>query len=112
MNCIIIGGRDFQNYNYLKDNIKNLNLNINTIVCGDAKGADTLGIKYAHENDIPIKIFPIDWKYGKTSYINRNIEMGDYADYLIAFWDGKSIGTKHMIDYMEAIGKPKTVFYY
>ena len=43
--------------------------------------------------------FPADWdKYGKAAGYKRNGEMARNADALIAFWDGKSRGTKHMID--------------
>ena len=36
--------------------------------------------------------------------------MGNYADVLIAFWDGSSRGTKHMIDYMKSLNKQVFIF--
>lgn len=46
-----------------------------------------------------MKRFPAKWKeYGKAAGFVRNSEMADYSDMLIAFWDGKSKGTKNMID--------------
>ena len=69
------------------------------IVSGTANGADKLGEKYANDNGYPIKQFSANWdKYGKSAGYKRNAQMADYADTLIAFWDGKSRGTKHMID--------------
>lgn len=69
------------------------------IVSGTANGADKLGEKYANEKGYLLKKFPADWdKYGKSAGFKRNVEMSNYADALIAFWDGKSKGTKHMID--------------
>lgn len=104
MKVIIAGSRSFNNYSKLKrvmDTISALE-----IVCGEARGADSLGRRYAEENGIPIKSFPAQWdKYGKAAGIIRNHEMGDYADYLVAFWDGQSRGTKDMINYMKALGK-------
>ena len=48
---------------------------------------------------IKIKYFPADWNtYGKSAGFVRNIEMAENATALIAFWDGKSSGTKHMIE--------------
>jgi hypothetical protein len=48
---------------------------------------------------VPLKIFPAQWSiYGKGAGYIRNREMAQYADALIAFWDGKSKGTKNMID--------------
>ena len=46
-----------------------------------------------------VKIIQADWqKYGKRAGPIRNKEMADYADTLIAFWDGQSRGTKNMIE--------------
>lgn len=69
------------------------------IVSGGARGADKLGERYAKEHNLRLKIFPADWdKYGKRAGYIRNTEMAEYANCLIAFWDGKSKGTAHMID--------------
>ena len=107
MKLIIAGGREFDDYNLLKIEVTNFtslvyNKNVDStleIVCGMARGADSLGERYAKENHIPIKYFPANWNlYGKSAGYIRNEEMGNYADHLIAFWDGKSKGTKNMID--------------
>ena len=48
---------------------------------------------------IPCEKYPADWdKYGKSAGYRRNEQMADNADSLIALWDGRSRGTKHMID--------------
>lgn len=69
------------------------------IICGKAKGTDTLGERFAKEQGYKIKYFPADWNtYGKSAGFVRNIEMPENADALIAFWNGKSSGAKHMIE--------------
>lgn len=79
------------------------------IVSGTARGADLLGEKYATENEIQIKRFPADWnRFGKSAGYKRNEEMANYADACICFWDGKSRGTKSMIDLAEKY-KLKTI---
>lgn len=101
MRVIIAGGRDFNDYEYLKltcdkvlANQKNLE-----IVSGTAKGADQLGEKYAKDKNYPINRYPADWdKYGKSAGHKRNTLMAENAEALIAFWDGGSRGTKNMID--------------
>lgn len=101
MKIIIAGGRDFNDYETLKRFCNHVLVNTPEfeIVSGTASGADTLGEKYASEVNKPIKRFPADWdKHGKSAGYKRNLEMADYADALIAFWDGQSKGTKHMID--------------
>ena len=69
------------------------------IVCGMARGVDMLGREWAHAMDMPVDEFPADWStYGKRAGYLRNEQMADNADALVALWDGKSPGTKHMID--------------
>ena len=100
MKFIIAGGRDFDNYELLKNSCNDLILQkVSEVVSGEARGADSLGEKWATENKIRVTLFPANWnKYGKSAGYKRNTQMADYADGLIAFWDGKSKGTKHMID--------------
>lgn len=101
---IIAGGRNFNDYNLLKEKVDNIISNKRKthqiyIVSGKARGADSLGEKYANENGLNIMEFPADWdKHGKSAGYKRNLEMAENADALIAFWDGESRGTKHMID--------------
>lgn len=98
---IIAGGRDFNDYQMLLNNIRPLLDYDQTIeiVSGCAPGADKLGEKFADFFELPISKFPANWsKHGKAAGPIRNLEMAKYADELIAFWDGKSKGTKNMID--------------
>lgn len=70
---------------------------ITEVVCGMAKGADSLGEDWAKRNKIPIKYFPADWdKYGRSAGPIRNGEMAKYGDALILLWDGKSSGSAGM----------------
>ena len=114
MKLIIAGGRDFNKGEVLYKTLYGLELDIiDEVVCGDAKGADTLGAEWAHMKSIPVKHFPAEWdKYGKAAGFIRNAEMADYADFLLAFWDGKSKGTAHMIKTMSIKKKPYLVFDY
>ena len=78
---------------------------ITEVVSGAARGVDRLGEQWAKENDIPIKQFIPDRDgLGKKAGHVRNREMGDYADALIALWDGESKGTKGMIEYAQKKG--------
>lgn len=101
---IIAGSRDFDNYpmlaetmDYMLSNVKD-NAEI-VVVCGKARGADTLGERYAQERGYQVDYYPADWnRYGKRAGYLRNEEMARNADALVAFWDGVSRGTKNMID--------------
>jgi len=99
---IVAGGRYFNDYELLKNKLdyilQNKLPNVE-IVSGTAKGADTLGERYAKENNLGIHRKPADWDtFGKSAGYRRNAEMADYSDGCVCFWDGKSRGTKHMID--------------
>lgn len=110
---IVAGSRTFQNYPLLCKELDKIREQIGEVVCGEARGADTLGRTYAYDNDIKIKSFPADWeRYGKSAGFVRNDQMAAYADKAIIFWDGKSVGSKDMIDKMEKLGKEVRVVYY
>lgn len=68
-------------------------------------GADYYGEQYAKERGFSLRRFPADWQqYGKRAGAVRNRQMAQYGDALIAFWDGKSKGTKIMIDEAQTAG--------
>lgn len=99
---VIAGGRDFSDYKLLRETMDNLLSKITdeiTVVCGQARGADTLGEQYAKEKGYDVDYYPADWaKYGRRAGYMRNEQMAQNADALAAFWDGKSRGTKSMIE--------------
>ena len=114
MKIIIAGGRDFNDYQLLCSKLDFLFQNVvPTIICGEARGADSLGKKYALEHNLQVISFPADWeKYGKSAGYIRNEQMAKEADALVAFWDGQSKGTKHMINIMKNLGKSVKVVKY
>ena len=112
MKTIVAGGRNFDHYPYLEQTLYD-HPEITEVVCGEARGADTLGKEWALDNKVPVASFPANWKvFGPRAGPMRNIQMGDYADQLVAFWDRKSRGTEHMINYMKSLGKPVHIYYY
>jgi hypothetical protein len=112
---IVAGGRDFQNYNLLKNKLDLLlssKENV-VIVSGCAKGADMLGEKYARQNNLVISFYPALWgQFGKQAGFGRNLEMAKNADACVCFWDGESTGTKHMIDTAKSLNLKLRVFNY
>lgn len=67
------------------------------IVSGGARGVDKAGESFAAIMNWPVKVFPYKSELGKAGGPVRNKEMAEYGTHLIAFWDGKSKGTKDMI---------------
>jgi len=117
---IIAGGRDFDDYKYMSSKLTELFENSAyfkgitiKIISGMAKGADSLAIRYADEHKLTKILFPANWKaYPRIAGFLRNNDMLSIATHLIAFWDGKSSGTKHMIDIAQEKGIPTWISKY
>lgn len=102
MKIIIAGSRGFSNAKLLEKEVDAFiareKIDEVVIVSGGAGGADALGELYAKKKGYLIQRFPANWKeFGKNAGIRRNIQMAEFADALIAFWDNESRGTHHMI---------------
>jgi len=99
---IVFGGRDFNDYELMERTLNNLLVNYEPeqviIVSGRARGADSLGERYAEEYGLRVESYPADWGgYGRGAGYIRNEEMAQVGDAAVGFWDGKSKGTAHMI---------------
>ena len=106
---IVAGGRKFSNAGLLARKLdhltKNLAIENMAIVSGCAAGADTLGAEWARARGIEVIEYPAEWdRLGKRAGYIRNEEMAKVATHLVAFWDGESRGTKHMIDLSNQYG--------
>lgn len=81
------------------------------IVSGGALGIDFLAEKFADKHKITKEIFLPDFRqYKRGAPLRRNKLIVDNADYILAFWDGKSKGTKYTIDYAKKSGKRVSVY--
>lgn len=111
----VVGGRNFRDYVLLKrvlDRLKN-RTNISTIVSGGAKGADSLGKRWAQENQVELIEFLPDWKtHGKKAGFIRNREIVESSTAIVAFWDGKSKGTQNTIQTAKKLNKKVLVINY
>ena len=77
------------------------------IVSGGAKGVDTCAIEYALAKGLKLTEFlPEYQRYGRGAPLKRNLQIIDYADCVLAFWDGQSRGTKFVIEHCKAQNKP------
>lgn len=120
MKVIIAGPRDFEDYSVVCEAIKASGFKIKEVVSGGAKGVDSLGERWADENNVPVQPFPAEWnnlkqkgavvatnswgkKYNKNAGFFRNELMAEYADALIAIETGTP-GTGHMIKTAKAEG--------
>jgi hypothetical protein len=105
---IIAGGRDFNDQALFYTTMRECPFEITEVVCGMARGADMMGHRWAKRNGSPVAEFPADWvRLGKRAGYARNRQMGEYADAIIAFPDGR--GTSNMVQIMVDLEKPVMV---
>src|SRR3954470_22491542 len=105
LRVIVAGSRNVTEFYIVARALNCCKLNIGEVVSGCARGVDSLGEQWARLSGIKVKQFPADWNaHGRGAGFIRNIEMARYADALVAIWDGKSPGTKHMIETAVKLG--------
>jgi hypothetical protein len=92
MKLIIAGSRTFTDYQLLCQTLAPEKHRITQVIIGGARGADRLGIRWALSHSV-----------------RRNYQMAQAGDLLLAFWDGRSAGTRHLIGCMQQLGKPVVV---
>lgn len=84
---------------------------VTEIVSGGARGVDTCARVYARSHQIKLTEFLPEYrKYGRSAPLKRNITIIEYADLVLAFWDGTSHGTKFVIDNCKKRGVPVRVY--
>lgn len=99
MKTIIAGPRSVTSFKELLQAASQIDWEITEVVSGHARGADTLGERYANATNTPLTVYKANWpKFGKSAGYIRNAEMAKYADALLLIWDGESKGSKHMFD--------------
>lgn len=116
---IVAGGRDFADrrtmqikFMELVDELDAKGFDV-SVVSGMARGADRLAYEMSKELGAQCYEFPADWDtYGKRAGYLRNEAMADFADGLLAFWDGESRGTQHMISIAQEAGMPVRIVNY
>jgi hypothetical protein len=116
MKLAVVGTRSFKDKSFVYKQIKNLinsGIKITQIISGGATGPDRFGKEFAEENKIPFILFEADWsdlkepcfikindkgeKYNALAGFKRNNQIVENCTVMLAFWDGKSQGTKDVI---------------
>jgi hypothetical protein len=111
----IVGSRTYEDRNKLfkrcDEFVEEYGFEHVTVLYGMAKGADSLGRDWAKLRGHTIENFPALWhRYGRAAGPIRNEQMAKHTDYVLAFWNGRSSGTKDMINTSRALGKPVFIF--
>jgi hypothetical protein len=98
MRMAIVGSRNWKDQGAIRKFLADLPSDT-IIISGGAAGVDTMAEHFATERGLATEILKPDWnKNGKSAGILRNYDIVAKSEYVVAFWDGKSNGTKHTID--------------
>lgn len=99
MKLAVIGSRTFTNYTQMAKCLSCKDA-IDTIITGDASGADELAQRFALDHNLPVETYP----YDKLAIVN-------HCDAIIAFWDGRSTGTQDVLNLAKKMNKPLEVIF-
>ena len=99
MKLAVVGTKEFTDYSLLSKILHKIT-NISLIISGRAPGTDKLAAKYAIDHKINLLEFPPNYaKFGNKAKHNRDKQIVDHCDAIIAFWDGICEGTRFTLDY-------------
>lgn len=105
MKLAVVGSRSITDKDFVFEVLDQL-VGIKEIVSGGARGVDTIAAEYAQKRKLKCVVFKPDWEsFPRSAGMIRNKDIVNYADAVVAFWDGKSPGTKCSIDYAKKQGK-------
>ncbi len=106
MKVAIIGSRN-SGCMTAKDIIAYVPQNCSEIVSGGARGIDTLAEQAATTLKLPLTCFTPNYeRFGSLAPLKRNVSIVDYSDYVLAFWDMRSSGTRYVLSYCLKCEKP------
>lgn len=111
MKVAVVGSRKFQPISEVAVFIGTLPADTE-IVSGEVLGVDTAAKGAAREHGLLYRGFPPDRSFGfPAALFLRNTQIVEYADRVIAFWDGSSRGTADTILKTIAARKPLEVHF-
>ena len=106
MRVAIIGSREIGPFG-TDDLIRHIPLNTSELVSGGAAGIDAMAEDAARKLGLPMTVFRPDYEAnGRLAPLIRNSRIVDYADLVLAFWDGHSRGTAYTLRVCVEHGKP------
>lgn len=105
MNIAVIGSRTFNQEGRVDHALSKIFKPGDRLISGGARGADSLAETWCGNRGFQCVIIRPNWKkYGRSAGFKRNHQIIDQAEFVVAFWDGNSKGTKHSIDLAKGKG--------
>ncbi len=111
MRVAIVGSRHFSDLGRVTEYVKSLPARA-SIITGSASGVDATATKAAREKDVSVQVIPasFDELADPARAAARNQRLVDACDVLVAFWDGRSQGTRTTVERALDSGKEVHVF--
>ena len=99
----VVGSRCFQDSALLQRELASFP--VCSVVSGGAQGADSLAAQWAVSRGLHLVVHKPDYqRFGRSAPLRRNELIVRSCELLVAFWDGRSRGTKHAIDLAVRLG--------
>ncbi len=112
----VVGSREWKNREMIEDLLNEVKNDIEIIISGGARGADTFAVDWAKKNGVPFEEKKANWRpdgpegrFDKGAGFKRNIEIVKACDRLLCFWDKISKGTQNSVDHAIRLKKPYVV---
>ena len=111
MKVAIVGSRHFSDLQHVVGYVNGLPERA-SIITGSASGVDAEATKAARAKGIPVQVIPasFDEVADPSKAAARNQRLIDACDVLVAFWDGKSKGTRSTVERALDSGKEVHVY--
>jgi hypothetical protein len=102
----VVGSREYPDEERVRVFVRSLPSD-SVLISGGARGVDSWAEDEARRHGMIVHVYPADWKrYGRRAGFIRNVDIVRSANRVVAFWDGRSPGTKSTIDIAERESKP------
>ncbi len=110
MKIAIVGSRDYPHPEEVRAYVNGLEEG-DEVISGAARGVDSWAAKAARERGLKVTEFPARWHdLGRSAGYVRNSTIVLASDKVVAFWNGKSKGTKNSMGWAKFHKKPLEVF--
>lgn len=98
MKIAVVGSRSFKRLDLVRNFVSKLSID-DILVSGGAIGVDKIAESTALDLGIKTEIYLPDWdNFGKKAGIVRNETIVCNCEFVVAFWDGISSGTRSTIN--------------
>lgn len=111
LRLLITGSRNYPHMDFVRYYVWTMLPFLACIIHGNTRGVDRAAASAAKLHGVPVEVHIPDWdKHGKSAGPRRNRAMVRVATDVVAFWDGKSPGTRSCVSFARDKCKLRAVY--